>query len=144
MVQAEKHHSVLLDFTLKLADGSVADSTEAQGKPALFRLGDGSLSPELELELSGLSAGDKKTFTLPGESIFGKPSPELIQYFSPSDFMETGLPEIGTIMLFSAMNGSEMPGLVKSVTDESVEVDFNHPLSDQDITFDIVVREATE
>lgn len=59
-MQVAEHHSVLLDYTLKLSDGSVADSTEAQGKPALFRLGDGSLSDALEQQLLGLSAGDKK------------------------------------------------------------------------------------
>ena len=131
-MQVAEHHSVLLDYTLKLSDGSVADSTEAQGKPALFRLGDDSLS-----------AGDKKTFTLPGEAVFGKPSPDLIQFFSAADFLEAGLPETGTIMLFTAMNGSEMPGIIKSVTEDSVEVDFNHPLCGQDVTFDISVRDVT-
>ncbi|EBR0130738.1 FKBP-type peptidyl-prolyl cis-trans isomerase, partial [Salmonella enterica subsp. enterica serovar Ajiobo] len=87
-MQVAEHHSVLLDYTLKLSDGSVADSTEAQGKPALFRLGDGSLSDALEQQLLGLSAGDKKTFTLPGEAVFGKPSPDLIQFFSAADFLE--------------------------------------------------------
>lgn len=55
-MQVAEHHSVLLDYTLKLSDGSVADSTEAQGKPALFRLGDGSLTDALEQQLLGLSA----------------------------------------------------------------------------------------
>ncbi|MET4894667.1 FKBP-type peptidyl-prolyl cis-trans isomerase [Morganella morganii] len=142
-MQVAEHHSVLLDYTLKLSDGSVADSTEAQGKPALFRLGDGSLSDALEQQLLGLSAEDKKTFTLPGEAVFGKPSPDLIQFFSAADFLEAGLPETGTIMLFTAMNGSEMPGIIKSVTEDSVEVDFNHPLCGQDVTFDISVRDVT-
>ncbi|KLO03155.1 peptidylprolyl isomerase, partial [Morganella morganii] len=51
--------------------------------------------------------------------------------------------ETGTIMLFTAMNGSEMPGVIKSVTEDSVEVDFNHPLCGQDVTFDISVRDVT-
>ncbi|EAB8791487.1 FKBP-type peptidyl-prolyl cis-trans isomerase, partial [Salmonella enterica subsp. enterica] len=81
--------------------------------------------------------------TLPGEAVFGKPSPDLIQFFSAADFLEAGLPETGTIMLFTAMNGSEMPGIIKSVTEDSVEVDFNHPLCGQDVTFDISVRDVT-
>ena len=33
-MQVAEHHSVLLDYTLKLSDGSVADSTEAQRSKA--------------------------------------------------------------------------------------------------------------
>ncbi|HHJ1156947.1 TPA: FKBP-type peptidyl-prolyl cis-trans isomerase [Proteus mirabilis] len=138
-MQILNNSAVLLNFTLKLADGSVAESTQAHGKPALFRLGDESLSAALEAELVGLKEGEKKTFTLAGEHIFGKYNPDLIQYFMPSDFAQSGIPETGTIMLFTAMNGNEMPGIVQEVTEDSVTVDFNHPLALQDVTFDIEV-----
>ncbi|MDR0218414.1 MAG: FKBP-type peptidyl-prolyl cis-trans isomerase [Enterobacteriaceae bacterium] len=139
--QVQAHSAVLLHFTLKLNDGSTADSTYSQGKPALFRLGDGSLSEPLEQELLGLKTGDKHQFTLAGEVIFGQHSPDLVQYFTPRDFADSGIPEVGTIMLFTAINGSEMPGLIKEVTEGSITVDFNHPLADQNITFEIEVLE---
>lgn len=139
VMQVHTNSAVLLNFTLKLADGSVAESTQSHGKPALFRLGDESLSPALEAELIGLTEGEKKTFTLAGEHIFGKYNPDLLQYFMPSDFAESGVPEMGTIMLFTAMNGNEMPGIVQAVTEDSVTVDFNHPLALQEVTFDIEV-----
>lgn len=139
--QIQAQSSVLLNFTLKLEDGSTADSSQAQGKPALFALGNDSLSPELEAQLIGLSEGEKKTFSLAGDTVFGKHNPDLVQYFSLRDFMETGTPEIGTIILFTAMNGSEMPGVVKAIEGESITVDFNHPLAEQQITFEIEVLE---
>ncbi|WBM61400.1 FKBP-type peptidyl-prolyl cis-trans isomerase [Providencia sp. PROV188] len=139
--QIQAQSSVLLHFTLKLEDGSTADSSHAQGKPALFALGNDSLSPELEAQLIGLSEGEKKTFSLAGDTVFGKHNPDLVQYFSLRDFMETGIPEIGTIMLFTGMNGSEMPGVVKAIEGESITVDFNHPLAEQQITFEIEVLE---
>lgn len=139
--QIQAQSSVLLNFTLKLEDGSTADSSQAQGKPALFALGNDSLSPELEAQLIGLSEGEKKTFSLAGDTVFGKHNPDLVQYFSLRDFMETGTPEIGTIMLFTAMNGSEMPGVVKAIEGESITVDFNHPLAEQQVTFEIEVLE---
>ncbi|MDX7991042.1 FKBP-type peptidyl-prolyl cis-trans isomerase [Xenorhabdus littoralis] len=140
-MQVQAHSAVLLHFTLKLDDGSTADSTYSQGKPALFRLGDGSLSTPLEQQLLGLKVGDKHQFTLAGETIFGKHNPDLVQYFTPRDFADAGTPEVGTIMLFTAINGSEMPGLVKEVAEGSITVDFNHPLAEQNITFDIEVLE---
>jgi FKBP-type peptidyl-prolyl cis-trans isomerase SlpA len=142
MSEQVKHDSaVLVHFTLKLEDGSTAESTRGNGKPALFRLGDGSLSDALENQLMGLTVGDKRTFTLAPESAFGSKSPDLVQYFSQRDFQETGIPDAGTIMLFTTRDGSEMPGVVRDVTEDSITVDFNHPLAGQYIDFDIEVLE---
>ena len=40
----EDGREVVMHFTIKLSDGSVADSTRMSGKPAKFRMGDGSLT----------------------------------------------------------------------------------------------------
>ncbi len=82
-----------MHFTLKLDDGSTAESTRSNGKPALFRLGDTSLSEGLEQQLLGLKEG------LEPDAAFGVPSPDLIQYFSRREFIDAGEPEIGAIML---------------------------------------------
>lgn len=131
--------AVLVHFTLKLEDGSLAESTCASGKPALFRLGDASLSEGLEQNLLGLKAGAKTAFSLPPEAAFGMPSPDLIQYFSRRDFIDAGEPEVGAIMLFTAMDGSEMPGVIHEINGDSITVDFNHPLAGQTVHFDIEV-----
>ncbi|WP_313589461.1 FKBP-type peptidyl-prolyl cis-trans isomerase [Pantoea septica] len=141
-VSVERDSAVLLHFTLKLEDGSVAESTSASGKPALFRLGDGSLSAALEQELLGLKAGDKHAFTLEPEAAFGTVSPDLIQYFSRRDFINAGEPEIGAIMLFTGMGGSEMPGVIREISGDSITVDFNHPLAGHQVHFDIDVLEV--
>ncbi|MEC5343963.1 FKBP-type peptidyl-prolyl cis-trans isomerase [Brenneria populi] len=131
--------AVLVHFTLTLENGTVAESTSENGKPALFRLGDGSLSAALEQQLQGLARGAQKRFTLPPESAFGPVNPDMIQFFLRRDFARTGVPEVGTIMLFSGAGGNDMPGIIRDVTEESVTVDFNHPLAGQSITFDLEV-----
>ena len=133
--------AVLLHFTLKLADGSTAESTRSNGKPALFRLGDGSLSAGLEKQLLGLKAGDKHAFALEQADAFGDISPDLIQYFSRREFMQAGEPELGMIMLFTGMDGNEMPGVIREINGDSITVDFNHPLAGQTIHFEIEVLE---
>ncbi|AWK14494.1 FKBP-type peptidyl-prolyl cis-trans isomerase [Candidatus Fukatsuia symbiotica] len=140
-VRIQKNSTVLIHFTLQLADGSTAESTRAQGKPALFRLGDNSLSAALEQQLLGLQVGDKRNFTLSAETAFGMANPDLIHSFSPCDFAQTGIPDTGTIMLFTAMDGGEMPGIVRAVAEGSITVDFNHPLAGQALSFAIDVLE---
>lgn len=58
----QSNSAVLVHFTLKLDDGSTAESTCSNGKPALFRLGDTSLSEGLEQQLLGLKEGRKRPF----------------------------------------------------------------------------------
>lgn len=137
----QRDSALLVHFTLKLEDGSTAESTRANGKPALFRLGDGSLSAALEQQLVGRQVGDKHAFTLEPEDAFGASTPDLIQYFSRRDFIDAGEPEVGAIMLFSGMGGSEMPGVIREVSGDSITVDFNHPLAGQRVKFDIEVLE---
>ncbi|WP_034949317.1 FKBP-type peptidyl-prolyl cis-trans isomerase [Erwinia oleae] len=142
MTDSVQHDSaVLVHFTLKLEDGSTAESTRDNGKPALFSLGDGSLSDALEAELIGLRQGEKKAFSLVPEAAFGLTSPDLIQYFSRRDFTDAGEPEIGAIMLFSGMDGNEMPGVIREISGDSITVDFNHPLAGQTVHFDVEVLE---
>ena len=138
----QQNSSVVVHFILKLEDGSTAESTRNSGKPALFRLGDTSLSPGLEAELIGLAVGETKSFFLPPESAFGIPNPDMIQYFSRREFADAGEPVPGAIMLFTGMDGSEMPGVVREVNGDSITVDFNHPLAGQTIHFDIEVLEV--
>ncbi|RLM28183.1 peptidylprolyl isomerase [Brenneria alni] len=135
----QSNSAVLVHFILTLEDGFAAESTRESGKPALFRLGDGSLSDELEQHLLGLKCGDRRKFTLPPESAFGAANPDLIQFFLRRDFAQTGVPDVGTIMLFNGIGGNDMPGIIRDVAEESVTVDFNHPLAGQSITFDLEV-----
>ena len=130
----QSNSAVLVHFTLKLDDGTTAESTRNNGKPALFRLGDASLSEGLEQHLLGLKVGDKTTFSLEPDAAFGVPSPD-------REFMDAGEPEIGAIMLFTAMDGSEMPGVIREINGDSITVDFNHPLAGQTVHFDIEVLE---
>ena len=100
-----------------------------------------SLSEGLEQHLLGLKEGDKTTFALEPDAAFGVSSPDLIQYFSRREFMDAGEPEIGAIMLFTAMDGSEMPGVIREINGDSITVDFNHPLAGHTVHFDIEVLE---
>ncbi len=137
----QRNSAVLVHFTLKLEDGSTAESTRNNGKPALFRLGDGSLSDGLEQQLQGLKVHDKHVFSLPPQDAFGTINPDLIQFFSRREFAQAGEPEVGAIMLFTAMDGSEMPGVIRDISGDSITVDFNHPLAGQTVHFDIEVLE---
>lgn len=130
---------VLFHFTLTLADGSVADSTKLQGKPAKLKMGDGSLTANFEACLLGLKAGDQHSFELGPDDAFGPVNPNNIHYMERSQFAADMDLSEGAIVAFTQPNGSEIPGIIRDVAGDSVTVDFNHPLAGQRVTFDVEI-----
>jgi FKBP-type peptidyl-prolyl cis-trans isomerase SlpA len=47
--------------------------------------------------------------------------------------------EPGLIIGFDAPGGEELPGAVLAVEDDSVEVDFNHPMAGHAVTFEVEI-----
>ncbi|SDT92686.1 FKBP-type peptidyl-prolyl cis-trans isomerase [Halopseudomonas salegens] len=128
---------VTLHFTLKLPDGEVVDST-LNKQPASFKVGDGSLLPGFEQALYGLKSGDKRSFEIDPEQGFGPGNPQNIQVMPRDSFNEMEL-ETGLLVIFQDAAGGELPGLVKTIHDTTVEVDFNHPLAGKVVTFEVEI-----
>lgn len=134
-----QNSTVTLHFSIQLKDGSIADSTYNMEKPAMFVMGDGSLSPNFEQCLLGMREGDKQAIELKADDAFGQPNPDAIHHMDRSKFVGEAAVEVGTIMAFTAMDGVEIPGIITTIEGESVTVDFNHPLAGQDVIFDVEI-----
>ena len=128
---------VTLHFTLKLPNGDVVDTT-LDKQPATFKVGDGSLLPGFEQALFGLKAGDKRSFEIEPEKGFGPGNPQNLQNISRDQFDEMELEE-GLLVIFQDAAGGELPGVVKTIHETVVVVDFNHPLAGKVITFDVEI-----
>ena len=132
--QIQSDSSILVHITMKLSDGSAADSTKVNNKPAKIIMGDNSISPAFEAELVGMSQGDTREFTLEAKDAFGESNPDNIHYMDADKFTAEVPAEVGNIITFS-QPGGELPGMIKEVNGSSVTIDFNHPLAGQPVTF---------
>lgn len=139
----EHGHEVVMHFTLKLSDGSVADSTKVAGKPAKFRMGDGNLTPSFEACLIGLRAGDEREFTLAPDDAFGMPNPANVYQVDATKFKDDTKAEVGAILTFTQPDGTELPGIVRQVNEQFVSIDFNHPLAGQEVVFAVEIISVT-
>ena len=129
---------VTLHFSLLLESGEEIDSTR-NGKPASFTVGDGNLLPGFEAVLLGKRKGFSEQITLAAEDAFGPHNPANVQLLPKARFESMGDPlEPGLMVSFQAPDG-ELPGVVLEVYEETVKVDFNHPLSGKSIVFDVAV-----
>ncbi|WP_339934161.1 FKBP-type peptidyl-prolyl cis-trans isomerase [Vreelandella glaciei] len=131
---------VTLHFTLKLEDGTLVDSTKDKA-PATFAVGDGNLPPGFEHPIKGMAAGQEGTFQITPEHAFGQHNPQNIQTLKRADFGDEP-PEIGMVMSFADKAGTELPGVVKTIDGDRIEVDFNHPLAGRTLTFEVEVLDV--
>ena len=132
IIQADS--SILVHITMKLSDGSAADSTKVNNKPAKIIMGDQSISAAFETQLLGMITGDSKEFILEATDAFGESNPDNIHYMDIDKFSAEVPAEVGNIITFS-QPGGELPGMIKEVNGSSVTIDFNHPLAGQAVTF---------
>ena len=133
---------VSLHFSLKLTDGQTVDSN-FDGQPAELVVGDGNLPQGFEQAIIGLSAGDQGAYRIPPARAFGMPNPENIREFPRSTFAEDMKLEEGLVVSFSDAANTELPGVIKSFSEECVEVDFNHPLAGRELIFEVQILSVT-
>ncbi len=140
---------VALSYELKV-DGELVEKVTAEA-PLQFVYGAGFLLPKFEGQLKGLGAGDSFAFRLESDDAYGEMMPEAVVELPKEIFMvdgkvEDGLLEIGNQLPMSDNQGNRLVGVVKAVGDETVTMDFNHPMAGKALEFSgavVAVREAT-
>lgn len=112
------------------------------GQPATLSLGTGELSPALEQRLLGLAEGAQASFELPPGEAFGQRNPEMVQWLPRHELDSLGDPQeqyaAGDVMHLPTPDGQgRFAAVVLAVrADGAVQLDFNHPLAGQPVTFE--------
>jgi len=132
---------VTLHFSLSLEDGAMVDSN-FESQPASFVYGDGSLLPGFEAAMQGLVPGVREIFEISPEHGFGQHNASNVQEIPRRDFDDDIELEEGLMLSFADAAKTELPGVVVSFDDETVEIDFNHPLAGHTITFKVHILDV--
>jgi FKBP-type peptidyl-prolyl cis-trans isomerase SlpA len=132
---------VTLHLSLSTTDGFEALSTFGEN-PETFVMGDGTLSEGLELALYGLKPGDTQTLTLTADQAFGQWDRSNIHRLPRHDFVAEEELEPGQVIGFSSTEGEELAGTILEVDQQTVMVDFNHPLAGREVIFQVEILEV--
>ena len=127
--------SVTVNYTGKLEDGSIFDSSLTEGRePLAATLGKGSLIPGFERGLIGMKEGDKKTIEIMCDDAYGSIKEDLVVEV-PKDKVPENVSE-GQMLQTMTPQGP-MNVIVREVKEEVVIIDGNHPLSGKNLIFDL-------
>lgn len=148
-----KDKVVTLTYELRFDNekGDVIQKVD-KDRPFVHLFGIGTLLPSFEENLSGLTAGDDFGFHLKSDDAYGETTEEAIielekKIFEIDGKIDEEIIAVGKMVAMQDENGNPVDGRVLSVKDETIVMDFNHPLAGQDLYFSgqvLDVREATE
>ncbi len=140
---ADDNMTIAIHFTLRLEDGTEVDTTRGK-RQAEFVFGDGNLPPGFEKPIRGMRVGETRVSQVSPEHAFGPWNPQNVQMLKRADFDDQQVLEEGVVMSFAdPTGGGELPGVIKSVDERQVEVDFNHPLAGRTLSFEVEVLDMT-
>lgn len=115
------------------------------GKPATLSLGNSELSPAMEERLVGMEEGARATFEIPAGEAFGERNPDMIQWLARRELNAMGDPleqyAVGEVVQLPTPDGQgQFAAVVRAVRDDgALQLDFNHPLAGQAVTFEVQV-----
>jgi len=141
---------VSLTYNLTV-DGEVVDKATSE-KPLEFVYGVGMLLPDFEKNIAGKKAGESFEFTLSPADGYGELNPEALVELPKEIFMVDGavaddLLVVGNSLPMGDNMGNRLMGTIIELGDDTVKMDFNHPMAGKTLNFAgtvVGVREATE
>ncbi|RLD45292.1 MAG: hypothetical protein DRI88_08735 [Bacteroidetes bacterium] len=136
-----KNKVVTLTYTLRMNDetGEVIQVVD-ENRPFVHLFGAGTLLPAFETNLNNLEPDEAFTFAIVAGDAYGEKSDEAIIELEKSIFEIDGkidekMLQIGHSIAMQDQDGNPVEGRVLEVRDDTVLMDFNHPLAGQNIHF---------
>ena len=135
-----KDSVVYFHYTLRNEAGDQLE-TSRDGEPSAYLHGAGNIIPGLESAMAGKAAGDVFTATVEPDAAYGPRHPDRIQRVPVKHLLFKGKLRPGTTAQLNTSDG-RLPVTVVKVGRHTADVDTNHPLAGQALTFDIEIVEV--
>lgn len=137
VVSKGKH--VSLEYTLKLSEKEVVESNVG-GEPMTYVHGAQEIVPGLEKALEGMAVGEKKHIAVKPADAYGEVDQKAIQEVKKSLVPEHAW-KVGAELEARGPEGQSLFPHVTAVKDETIVLDFNHPLAGKTLYFDVKILE---
>jgi FKBP-type peptidyl-prolyl cis-trans isomerase SlyD len=128
---------VTFEYTLSDENGDVLQSNKGK-EPVTYTHGKHEIIAGLEKGLSEMEINEERTIRVTPAEAYGAVDPQGFKEVPKGDVPATAL-AIGTPLTARGPQGEELLIHVSEVKDDTVVLDFNHPLAGKTLTFDVKV-----
>ncbi|HWF59031.1 MAG TPA: peptidylprolyl isomerase [Nitrospira sp.] len=131
---------VSLEYTLKLDDQLVVD-TNVGRKPLKVTQGSHQIIPGVEKALEGMAVGENKKVTVAPTEGYGTVDPKAFQEIDKK-MVPAEAQKVGTQLEGKTEDGRTVFPRISEVKNDTVVLDFNHPLAGKTLYFDVKVLDV--
>lgn len=131
---------VSLEYTLRLEDQTVLESNVGKA-PMVYHQGAHEIIPGLERSLAGHAKGDTARIVVQPADGYGDVDPKAVQEVKKSLVPEAAR-KVGAQLEAKGPDGESLFPRVIAVAEDTVTLDFNHPLAGKVLLFDVTVLDV--
>jgi len=133
--------TVTVAYTASLETGELIEQRDEKN-PAVVSIGSGALCKAVEACLFGMEPGQSRVIRVEPEDAYGPHHRELVQCIPLEHFQDRPAPKPGMVLSLTVERNGEqhkVPATVTEVHENSIIVDYNHPLAGRVIVYDVTL-----
>lgn len=152
MANISENKVVTITYDLSVTDENqekvLVESAEADA-PMVFLFGMSGLPDEFENQLNGKQPGDTFSFSLTPEQAYGDYDQQAVvdipkNVFEIDGKIDEEMLQVGNFLPMADNQGHHMQGKIVEIGEDTVKMDFNHPLAGMMMHFDGKVADVRE
>lgn len=131
--------TVSISYTATIASGEIVDSAP-DTKPITLVIGSGRILKAVEASLMGMEPGQTRIVHILPEDAFGAYHQSLVHELPRASFAGRIDPQPGMILSLTIEKDGvdqQIPATVLAASNETITVDYNHPLAGRTITYTV-------
>ncbi len=137
----EENQIVSLEYEVK--DGDTVVDSNVGAEPLVFMFGKGQIIPGLEAGIQNMNIGEKGDLLVKAADAYGEYNADATQEVPKDQFAGIELTK-GMSLYGQGEDGATVQVVVKDIKDDSVIIDFNHPLAGKDLMFAVTINNVRD
>ena len=135
--KAIKGRTVNVHYVGTFDDGTEFDNSRNRGETIAFEVGAGQMIQGFDSAIDGMTIGETKTLTLTPDEAYGPVDPNAFQTVPEDMFENFGNLDAGQTVTGVAQNGEQFAARIHSLQENTVTLDFNHPMAGKNLNFEV-------
>ena len=137
----EANQIVSLEYEVR--DGDTVVDSNVGGAPLVFMFGKGQIIPGLENGIVNMTAGEKADVLVQPADAYGELDESATQEVPKDQFSGIEL-AVGMTLYGQGEDGGTVQVIVKEIAEETVVIDFNHPLAGKALMFSVTINNVRD
>ena len=144
MSNTQTGKAVSVHYVGTFDDGTEFDSSRSKGEPLTFQVGAGQVIPGFDNAVANMSVGETLDIRLEPSDAYGDINPEAFQDVPKTMFPDDFEFKVDEIVQGQQPNGQPFRARIAAFSDDSVNLDFNHPMAGKALNFNLELVSVAE